>query len=437
MTMKRILYSLLSGLALLLAMQSAQALDIKSWTTSNGVKVLFVESHNLPMIDATLSFKAGSSRDGDLHGISSLANGLLVEGTGKLTAEQIAEGFESVGAELGHDSLRDMATLSLRSLSDKKLWDPVVDLFARVAALPSFPQQAIERDRRAMLQGLAARKKDISSVTQDAFYAVLYKGHPYAIGKQGTEAALKAITREDLQRFHRQFYVAKNANLALVGDLTLAQAKQTAEKLTAYLKPGQPAKPIPDASAPAKGKTVRVKFKTTQTHILQGLPVLKRNDADYYALYLGNHILGGSGFSSRLMKKIREDRGLVYSVYSYFIPMESNGPFQMGLSTKNSQVDEAAGLLNEELQRFIDKGPTAAELDHAKKNITGGFALKIDSNKKIAEYLSVIGFYGLPLDYLDSFNAKIEAVDIQQIKDAFKRRVQPSRMIRVIVGEPS
>ncbi len=435
--MKKNLYSILSGLALLLVLQSAQALDIKSWTTSNGVKVLFVESHNLPMIDATLSFKAGSSRDGDLHGISSLVNGLLAEGTGKLSAEQIAEGFESVGAEFGHDSLRDMATLSLRSLSDKKLWNPVADLFARVAALPSFPQRAVERDRRAMLQGLAARKKDISSVTQDAFYAALYKGHPYAIGGQGTVAALKAITRKDLQRFHRQFYVAKNANLALVGDLTLAQAKQAAEKLTAYLKPGQRAKPIPDAPMPAKGKTLRIKFKTTQTHILQGLSVMKRGDPDYYALYAGNHILGGSGFSSRLMKSIREDRGLVYSVYSYFIPMESNGPFQMGLSTKNSQVGEAATLLNEELQRFIDKGPTAAELEHAKKNITGGFALRIDSNKKIAEYLSVIGFYGLPLDYLDSFNAKIKAVTIEQIRDAFKRRVQPARMIRVIVGEPS
>ena len=165
------------------------------------------------------------------------------------------------------------------------------------------------------------------------------------------------------------------------------------------------------------------------------MPVLTRNDADYYALYLGNHVFGGSGFSSRLMQEIRENRGLVYSVYSYFLPMESNGPFQMGLQTKNSQVDEAAGLLNEMLQDFIQQGPTEAELEHAKKNITGGFALKIDSNKKIVEYLAMIGFYDLPLDYLDSFNGKIMAVSAEQIRDAFARRVQPARMMRIIVGE--
>jgi len=435
--MKKFIQWALTGTILLTAMQTAQALDIKSWTTSKGVKVLFVETHALPVIDATLTFKAGSSRDGDLHGISSLVNGLLVEGTGDLSAEQVAEGFESTGAELKHDSLRDMATIGLRSLSDRKLLDPVVDLFSRVVALPSFSQQAIERDRRAMLVALANGEKDVSTVTQKAFYAALYKGHPYAIGSGGTASALKKITRKDLLRFHQNYYVAKNANLSLVGDFTLAQAKQYAEKLTAKLKPGQPAKPIKTALAPSKGNTTHIKFDTTQTHILQGMPEMKRNDPDYYALYLGNHILGGSGFSSRLMKKIRVERGLVYSVYSYFIPMESNGPFQMGLGTRNAKAEEAGQLMDDVLRDFIKNGPSDAEIDHAKKNITGGFALKIDSNKKIAEYLSVIGFYNLPLDYLDTFNDRIMAVSADQIRDAFKRRVQPDSMIRVVVGPVS
>ncbi len=433
--MKRLINKIIVSTALLISFGSVQALEIQQFTTTNGVKVLFVESHNLPMIDVRLTFKAGSSRDGRQPGISSLVNGLLVEGSGDMMAEQIAEGFESVGAQLGHDSLRDMAWLSLRSLSDKKLWEPVVDLFARVAARPSFPQQAIDRDRRAMLIALAERKKDISSVTQDAFYRALYPGHPYEIGKQGTAASLQALTQADLQAFHNKYYVANNANLSLVGDLTLAQAKKYAEQLTAYLKPGQAAAPIPPAPIPAKGKTVKVDFKTTQSHILQGMPVLTRNDKDYFALYLGNHVFGGSGFSSRLMQEIRENRGLVYSVYSYFLPMESNGPFQMGLQTKNSQVEQAAGLLNKMLADFISQGPTEAELEHAKKNITGGFALKIDSNKKIVDYLALIGFYDLPLDYLDSFNERIMAVSAAQIRDAFARRVQSDRMMRIIVGE--
>ena len=427
--------ALTSGAVLLT--QSAFALDIKTWKTSNGVEVLFVESHDLPMIDVRLSFKAGSSRDGGLYGVSRLVSALLVEGTGDFSSEDIAENFESVGAELGHDSLRDMAFVSLRSLSDTQPWEKVVDLFARVAALPSFPDDAIERDRKSMLISLANRKKQISNVAEDTFYINLYKKHAYKVGRAGTQKTMEAITRNNLMAFHSKYYVANNATLALMGDLTLEKAKLYAEQLTKYLKPGQKAKPIVTAKVAEQGETIKVPFKTSQTHIIQGLPVMKRGDADYYALYLGNHILGGSGFSSRLMQEIRENRGLSYSVYSYFLPMESNGPFQMALQTKNHQVAEESQLLNQMLADFIKEGPTAAEMDHSKKNITGSFPLKIDSNKKIVEYLSLIAFYDLPLDYLDSFNEKILAVTAEDIKEAFARRVKPEQLIRVIVGEES
>ena len=420
---------------LLLAPLAAQAMKIDTWTTDNGVKVLFVEAHGLPIVDVRLAFRAGSARDGQKHGISSLVNGLLVEGSGKLSAEDIALGFESTGSVLGKGALRDMAWLSLRSLSDPQLRDRTADLFARVAALPSFPQEAIERDRKAMLAALAQRRNDIGSVTEDAFFAALYPEHPYAIGPQGREADLKAITREDLQVFHRRYYVANNAILALVGDLTPAQARDYANALTRYLQPGLAAEALPPAALPDRSRSLHVPFKTTQTHVTQGLPVLTRKDPDYFPLYVGNHVLGGSGFSSRLMQVIREDRGLVYSVYSYFMPMESNGPFQMALQTRNDQAAEATELMQQQLEAFIARGPTEQELEHAKKNITGGFPLKIDSNRKIVEYLAMIGFYDLPLDYLDSFNERVMAVTAEQIRDAFARRVPTDRLIRVVVGE--
>lgn len=411
------------------------ALDIQSWETANGVKVLFVENHDLPMIDVRLGFKAGSSRDEGQYGVSRLVNALLVEGSGKLSAEDIAEKFESVGAELGHDSLRDMAFVSLRSLSDKTILDKVVDLFARVSGLPDFPQDAIERDRKSMLISLQNRKKQIGDVAQDNFFKALYQGHPYQIGQQGTKSTLESISRTDLQKFHAKYYVANNAILAMVGDLTSKQARQYADQLTRYLKPGQPAKPIEPVSVPLTGQIINIPFKTTQTHVMYGMPVMARNDDDYYALYLGNHILGGSGFSSRLMQEIRENRGLTYSVYSYFLPMESNGPFQMALQTKNHQVEEASQLLIQILQDFIKNGPTEAEMEHAKKNITGSFPLKIDSNAKIVENLFVMGFYDMPLDYLDRYNEKIQAVSIEDIKDAFARRVKPEQLTRLVVGE--
>jgi zinc protease len=436
---KNLLITFIFSILFVFTAPQALALDIKNWNTQNGARVLFVESHDLPMIDVRVTFKAGSSRDGELFGVSRLANALLVDGTGKYSAEDIAETFESTGAQLGHDSLRDMGFVSLRSLSDRALLDKTIDLFARVIALPSFPQDAIERDRRSMLIGLAERKKNIGAVVSDAFFEHVYEGHPYRMGSQGSEQTLRAITQQDLKDFHAQYYVANNATLAIVGDLTQQQAKQLAEQITTYLKPGKAAEKIA-AIQPVEHKqikTIKIPFKATQTHIQQGMPVLTRKDPDYFDLYVGNHILGGSGFSSRLMQEIREERGLVYSVYSYFLPMESNGPFEMSLQTSTENADQAVELLDSLLQDFIKNGPSEKELEHAKSNITGGFPLKIDSNKKIVEYLALIGFYDLPLDYLDSFNARVNAVTRESIKDAFQRRVNPANMTRIIVGEQS
>jgi len=412
---------------------SVHALDIQQWYTANGAKVLFVQANDLPMIDIKMTFKAGSSRDGKLPGISSLTNGLIVEGSGDLSAEDIAEQMESVGAVLGHDSLKDMAWSSLRMLSQLKNRDDIIDLFARVTALPSFPDDAIERDRVAMLTSLKSRKKQVSSVTSDAFNAALYQGHVYEKGVNGTEQTLKAITKNDLKVFHQKYYVAKNSSIAIVGDLNLSEAKLLAENLTQYLKSGEPASALASPNA-TKAKTSFIDFDTTQTHIVLGMPVLTRKDNDYFSLYVGNHIFGGSGFGSRLMNVIREEKGLSYSVYSYFTPMESNGPFEMAMQTANHQVSEARQLLRELLIEFTKNGPNYDELLKAKKNITGGFALKIDSNKKIAGYLALIGFYDLPLDYLDRFNEKVNDITISKIKDAFQRRVKIDQMIEIVVG---
>ncbi len=427
------LKNLLIVAPLLLVISNAMALDIQQWTTKNGANVLFVAANDLPMIDIRMTFKAGSSRDHALPGISRLTNALLVEGTGDLSAEDVAEKMESVGAQLGHDSLKDMAWSSLRLLSKIPSRDDIIDLYARVTTLPSFPLDAIERDRTSMLTSLKSRKNKISNVTSDEFYSALYQEHDYQISSHGTKQGLTSIQQSDLKSFHQKYYVAKNVSIAIVGDLDLQQAKLMSENLSQYLKPGEPAQALKEPKA-TQAKTSFIEFDSTQTHIVRGLPVLSRQDDDYFALYVGNHILGGSGFGSRLMKVIREEKGLSYSVYSYFSPMESNGPFEMAMQTANHQVAEARLLLSQLLNDFINEGPTNDELIKAKKNITGGFPLKIDSNKKIASYLALIGFYNLPLDYLDSFNEKVERVSIQQIKDAFKRRVKLDQMIEIVVG---
>jgi zinc protease len=222
--------------------------------------------------------------------------------------------------------------------------------------------------------------------------------------------------------------------VAIVGDVNRKQAEQLVEKILKGLPEGEPAKQIPAPEPLSEESTIHKEHPSTQTHILVGQPGMKRGDEDYLALYVGNHILGGSGFGSRIVEEIREKRGLAYSSYSYFTPMRVEGPFVMGLQTGNGNTVKALSILDEVLRAFIDKGPTAEELLHAKKNITGGFALKVDSNKDIIGYLGMIGFYNLPLDYLATFNERVEAISLEQIQDAFKRRVKPDKLATITVG---
>jgi len=238
-----------------------------------------------------------------------------------------------------------------------------------------------------------------------------------------------------LKAFYQRYYVASNATIAIVGNLDRAQAEQVAKTVIGKLPKGTPAQNLPEVAAIPQQETISVEHPSAQTHILLGQPGMKRGDPDYYTLYVGNHMLGGSGLIARLSNEIREKRGLAYSTYSYFLPMQQYGPFQIGLQTRTDQADAALEVVHETVKTFIENGPTAEELTAAKKNITGGFPLRISSNKKILGYVGMIGFYDLPLDYLDTFNEKIQAVTAADIQDAFKRRVKPDKMVTVLVGK--
>jgi zinc protease len=222
--------------------------------------------------------------------------------------------------------------------------------------------------------------------------------------------------------------------VAIVGDLSRERAETVVDQIVAGLPPGEKAPPLSPVPELRSDLLEEVDFPSTQTHVYAGQPGMHRTDEDYFSLYVGNHILGGSGLVSLLMEEVREKRGLSYSVYSYFLPMAQRGPFLMGLQTKNEQAADARGVLMETLRRFREEGPTKEELAAAKKNITGGFPLRIASNAKIVQYLAMIGFYGLPLDYLDTFNDRVLAVTSEGVRDAFRRRLNPDRFATVIVG---
>lgn len=415
---------------------NSQAREIQQWRTDNGVPVLFMQARELPIVDLRIGFGAGSAWDGEKPGISQLVNSLLIEGSGKMSAQDIALEFEQVGAQLRRHAGRDISQLSLRSLSTASKLDPVIDVFSQIIARPAFPQAALDRDRAAMIVDLAQRKTRIGSLLSTTFMQKLYEGHPYQNAAIVSESSLNSIKRQDLVQFHARYYVAENASLAIVGDLSLEQARHYADKVAAHLPRGKAAAMLPEP-APTQAETIRMDFDTPQTQLRIGMPVISRRDPDYYALVVGNHILGGNGSHSRLMQKIREEQGLSYSVYSSLSPLDVAGPFEMGLQTSNHQLDAALDSLEQLLRDFIENGPTAAELELAKKNITGGFALRLDSNRKLLNQLSVMGFYRLPLDYLDEYARNIRAVSLEDVSRAFRHRIRPEQMIRVIVGPQS
>ncbi|NOX43186.1 MAG: insulinase family protein [Gammaproteobacteria bacterium] len=410
---------------------------IQHWETKRGVRVFFVATSELPIVDIQVVFDAGAARDGNHPGLALLTNALLPEGAGKLNADAIAEKLDDLGAKFNNSSHRDMSVYNIRSLSNPEQLNPAIDILATILSQPNFPDAAFDREKNRMLIGLQAKKQSPGAIAEESFFKAIYGNHPYSNMPSGNENSVKSLTRQNLVDFYNKYYVAKNTVISIVGDLSRSKAESLVKQLTGKLKNGQRADDLPQTNTPDHASLKKVNHPSTQSHILVGQPGIKRGDPDYFTLYVGNHILGGSGLNSRLSNEVREKRGLSYSTRSTFSPMRVQGPFQIGLQTQNSTTDEALSVLRATLDEFVSKGPTQKELDAAKKNITGGFALRISSNKKIMGYVSVIGFYGLPLDYLDTFNKHVQSVSLEQIKEAFKRRIFPEKMATVIVGGTS
>ena len=418
---------------------SQAAPKIENWETSAGLRVYFVNVPELPMLDLRLSFAAGSAYDGDKLGVAGMTTSMLNKGAAGLNADQLAETFESVGANYSANAGRDTASISLRTLTLEEQMETALTTWLKVIEKPEFPAMDFERLKKQALIGLEAEKQNPGSIASKAFYKNLYPDHPYGKSQNGDKDSINAMTIDDLKTFYKQYFVNKNGQIALVGSIDKNQAMQIAEKISKALTggdrgTGEKAAAIPKVKPLTEAKTIRIPYPSSQAHIYIGQPGNKRGDKDYFSLYLGNHELGGSGFTSRLMKEIRVKRGLSYSVYSYFIPMKENGPFMLGLQTKLSQTDEAIKVARDVLATFQKEGPSEENLKASKVNISGGFPLRTASNDDILGYIEMIGMYGLPLDYLDTFTQVVNDTSRDQVIDAFKRRVDLDKLLTIIVG---
>ena len=405
---------------------------IEHWLAPSGSRVFFVENHSLPIVDLQVDFAAGSALDPQgKSGLAAATQTLLDLGVEGMDETQLANRLADLGALLGGSTDMDRTSVSLRTLSAPDQRDPALDILRSVLTRPQFPPEVIEREKARAIVGIKESLTRPATIASNAFWTALYPAHPY--GRQPTAESIGALTRADLETFYRQNYSAQRSTVTIVGDVSRTQAETIAQTLTADL-PKSGGTPSLEAPAIQPETEQRIAHASAQAHLLIGLPAIKRGDPDFFPLLVGNYSLGGGGFVSRLMKEVRDKRGFAYSVHSYFMPMAQPGPFQIGLQTKKSQANEALKVVHEVLERFLAEGPGKEELQAAKQNLTGSFPLRLDSNQKILENVAVIGFFGLPLDYLDHYAENVEKVTAEQIKAAFARHVRPEHLVTIVVG---
>lgn len=431
-------------IGLLAASGFAQAaLNIQHWMLDNGARVYFVENHTIPIVDVNVDVDGGSRRDpSGKAGLASLTNAMLARGLRQatlpdgtvepaLTEAEISNVIADVAAQRGGGASTDRAGMSMRTLSSKAERDQSVLVLARLLAQPAFPQELFARDKARTIAAIKDALTQPEAIASKAFWHMAYGGHPY--GAEATVESVESVSRDDLASFHAAHYVANHAVISMIGDITRDEADAIARELTRRLPQGQDLPQMP-AVTPPVGAEQRIPHPASQSHILVGMPALARGDADFFALTVGNYVLGGGGFVSRLTHEVREKRGLAYSAYSYFSPMAQPGPYMAGLQTRKDQSDEALQVVRDTIDKFVRNGPTEAELKAAKDNLIGGFPLRIDNNRKILDNIATIGYYQLPLDYLDTWTDKVAKVTLADVRAAFRRKLAMDKMVTVIVG---
>nr|WP_238934996.1 pitrilysin family protein [Pseudomonas typographi] len=410
-----------------------RALDIQRWTTAAGARVLFVQAHELPMFDLRLTFAAGSSQDGKVPGLGLVTNAMLNEGVAGKDVQAIAQGFEGLGADFGNGAYKDMAVATLRSLSAPAKREPAVQLFSEVVGRPTFPASSLARIKNQLLASFEFRTQNPGFLASQAFAQKLYGDHPYAHPSDGDAKSLQGIDLQQLKAFHKRAYAAGNAVIALVGDLTAEQAHAIAEQVSNALPQGPALPPVGEPAVPAPGVT-HIEFPSKQTHLLIGALGIQRDAPDFAALSMGADILGGGSFGTRLMSEVREKRGLTYGVYAGFTAMQAQGPFTISLQTRAEQSQGTLELVQQIVRDYLQSGPTQQELDDAKRELAGSFPLSNASNAAIAGQLGAMGFYNLPLSFLEDFMQQSQALTTAQVREAMNAHLDASKMVVVTVG---
>ena len=424
-------------------LQSAQAiLPIEKLDSVKGAKAYLVQTKALPMLDIEISIDAGDRFDPTgKSGLASMTAELMNYGArsskGALSEAQIADEIADLGANFGISVGGERAVIRIRSLSRKDLRDRVVQLASAMLSAPTYDAKILEREKQRAITGLLEAETKPESVLERRFRKSVYGNYP--LSESPSVKSVGSVSVSDLARFHQQFYRRDRIIVSIVGDVSPAEANEIVEVLLKNVPQSGAAIPAlqqfeRSPIEPLASRQIYIPFDSQQAHIAMGMTAITRSNPDYFPLIVGNYILGGGGFVSRLMSEVREKRGLAYSVFSYFAPGKDTGIFQAGLQTKGDQATLALEVMNSTIANFIANGATPSELQAAKANLVNGFPLRIDNNRKLLDNVSSIAWNNLPLDTLETWTTKVDAVTLEQVSAAFQKYLAMDRMKIVVLG---
>lgn len=421
--------------ALLWTLPVSAGMAPKRTVLANGLVLLTSEQRALPMVSIELLIDAGSRYEPATQaGLANLVTRLLTYGTTRRSAVQISETLDFIGASLDAGCGADNATISMTIL--KKDLGTGLELLAEILTASAFPLGEIERQKQAVVAAIRAREEEPGAVAQKAFAANLFPGSPYGRPVEGTENSVKALQQKSLKDFFTRYYRPNRSILSVVGDVSSEEIAKALDQALRGWSKGEPSASPPAPAKLGEAQVVRINRDLTQANIILGHASVPRGHPDYYAIQVMNYILGGGGFSSRAMDSIRNERGLAYSVYSFFGAEKSYGYFEFVMQTKNETSQEAIGLAREEIRRMREEPVTDQELSDAKNYLTGSFPLRFDTNRKVASFLAQVEFFQLGLDYPDrykDFIDKVTRADVQRVAQTY---LQPEKIVTVIVGNP-
>lgn len=427
----------LSALLMLALAPMAHALDIQRWHTPQGTEVLLLERHQLPIVDYVVLFKgAGSAAEPEgKSNIAAATSELLTSGTRLLDEDAFNQKISSLGANISGSSSVDFSSMAFRTLSRADTLHATADLLNQALTQPRFDENALQRIKNQASLSLQQSESYPSFIAQREISRLNYPHHPYGKGAFQTVEKIQSVQRDDIVDFHRQYYAQNKAIVAIVGDINREQANE----LVAQTLKGLPEKAASSQSVPpvdvhdSQRKFVPFPHSSQSTVVLS-LPVLTANSPDYFALILGNYVLGGGGFDSRLMKVLRDQYGYTYGASSDMDAYTQAAPFTIEFSTAHHNRDAALKATQQVLRDFITHGASESELQQAKANITGSFPLRLDSNQKLLNNLIHLAYHNYPNDWLDTYNDKINALTTEDVKRAWQRHIQPEKLNIVIVG---